>query len=665
LSPNGRRRLRLLLRDLGATAAFTSIVLSGSVPVWALVMYAVALVSSLSGRRPLAHRPVISVVLLLLTALVLFGLVPLGRLDLIIAACTFAGLVTSHRMLSAPTPGTDQQVHLTSLLTLSGGAALTGQLWFGACLAIFTLCASLSLGLSVLEPPEGSADTVEVRPALSYIALGTAFAVAGGIAFFVFFPRLSWNLAARRTPPGLGAGVSGMSDTVQLGGTGDIKSSPRIIARVRLGPDPGSDRLDAYWPGRSFESFDGREWKGKGSERPPKNLVTLVRKVRNTLTQQIELLPAYGSRTLIAMDRPVSYFDAVGFTASGPSRMGLVEVEGEETHFATAANAYKYTAASLPPEKLAPVEALDEPARYLQLPGTIDPRVKQLADRVLDGEQRPRQAAATLQRFLQREYGYTLELSGAASDPLTDFLFTRKAGHCEHFATALTVLLRTQGIAARVTAGFYGGERLGDRYVLRAGDAHAWTQVFVPGKGWETFDATPEAGRGSRPQAFLAWLIDRYEQLEAWWDARVIDYSFQTQVDFVRSLVRPPDGSRERVALPTLPGAWESLAAFAAAVVVYVLVQRLARRLGRRRPHPASGFLDQIEVRLSSAHIAQLPGESIEELAARLSEAVHPIAPAVASATRAYLDARFGGLRIDPARRKALLEAIRAGQQAT
>jgi transglutaminase-like putative cysteine protease len=660
VTPERRRRLRLVTRDLAATAAFASIVLSGSVPIWALVAYGISLVTSLAGRRPLAARPAVSVVLLLLTAVVLFGLAFVGRMDLIVSACIFAGLVTSHRMLSSPTVGTDQQVHLTSLLTLSGGAALTGQLWFGACLAVFTLCVTLSMGVSVLEPPDESQDDLDISPALSRISAGTAFAIVGAVAFFIFFPRLSWNLAARRTPPGLGAGISGMSDRVQLGGSGDIKSSPRIVARVRMIPDPKDDRLDTYWPGRSFDTFDGREWKGAGAEKPPRMYATLVEKQpRRYVQQYIELLPAYASRTLIGMDRPTSYSEATGLTGVGPVRSGLVEVAGEEVHFAIPANGYRYTAISSPPGVLPRVEALDAPERDLQLPPSLDPRVAALARQVLAGETRPTQAAAALQRYLQREYAYTLELSGDTSDPLTDFLFVRKAGHCEHFATALTVLLRTQGIPARVTAGFFGGERLGERYVLRAGDAHAWTQVFVPGEGWVTFDATPDAGRGSRPQAFLAWLADRYEQLEAWWDARVVDYSFQTQVDLARALVRPPREARESLNLPSLPSARSLLSAGAAAIVVYVLVQRLARRAGRKKPHPASGFLDEIEARLSAAHIAQLPGESIEILSERLLDARHPIAPSVALATRAYVEARFGGAPLEADRRKALLAAIR------
>src|SRR6185503_3956246 len=141
---------------------------------------------------------------------------------------------TSHRLLSEPSTGTDQQVHLTSLLMLAGGAALTGELWFGACLAVFAIFSTLSLGLSVLEPEGGVSDEqLEVRPVLSSISWGTSFAILGGVAFFVVFPRLSWNVAAGARGPGLG-GVTGMSDRVQLGGTGDIKSSPRVVARIKL-----------------------------------------------------------------------------------------------------------------------------------------------------------------------------------------------------------------------------------------------------------------------------------------------------------------------------------------------------------------------------------------------------------------------------------------------
>lgn len=654
----GRTRLRLVLRDLSATAAFASIVLSGSVPAWALAAYGLALLTSLLGRRPLASRPTISVVLLLITGAVLFGAAWRGVMDLVVSACTFAGLVTSHRLLSEPTKGTDQQVQLTSLLMLAGGAALTGEIWYGACLTVFAICSSISLGLSVIEPEGGSDDDVDITPAVRRITLGTTAALIGAVAFFVLFPRLSWNLAARRMPPGLGGNTTGMSDTVRLGGAGDIKSSPRVVARVRLSPDPKTDRLDAYFPGRSFDTFDGREWKGTAESNAPRMTINLRRPVvRGAITQNIELLPGYDSRTLIGLEQPMQFTNGTAMTISGATRINLVNVGGDEVRFTVPANGYLYSALSLPPEKVAS-EELQNSERYDQAPERLDPRVAQLAQQVLAGETRPLQAALKLQRHLQREYSYTLELAGDVGDPLADFLFVRKAGHCEHFATALAMLLRSQHIPARVTAGFFGGERIGKSYVLRAGDAHAWTQVFVAGKGWVTVDATPESGRGHQPSQLLAWLATSYEWLEDWWRQRVVDYSFSDQVDIARSLVRPPSG-RSRGGLPSLPGAAPTLVALGAALGVYVVVQRLARRGARVKPHAAAGFLDDIEARLSKAGIAKLPGEAIEELTARLCEGRHPIAPALQQATRAYLHARFGGALLSGAERAQLLAALR------
>ncbi|MBK7863261.1 MAG: DUF3488 domain-containing protein [Archangiaceae bacterium] len=656
MTPAGRTRTRLVLRDLSATAAFASIVLSGSVPAWALVAYGLALLTSLLGRRPLTGRPTVSVILLLLTAVVLFGASFRGMIDLVVAACTFAGLVTSHRLLSEPTSGTDQQVHLTSLLMLAGGAALTGELWYGLCLSAFAVTSSISLGLSVIEPEGGSSEQLEVRPLVRSISAGTLIALLGAMGFFVLFPRLSWNIASRRTPPGLLGGTTGMSDSVRLGGAGDIKSSPRAVARVKVRPDPGSARLDAYFPGRSFDVFDGREWRGTGKAKPSRQMVRLVKELpRKTVSQSIELLPGYGSRTLLGLEHPVTFTAGSALTATGVTRTAFTEVPDEEVRIDQASNGYSYSVSSAPELQR---ETLEDAERYQRLPDALDPRVKALADQVLGAETRPLASATALQRYLQREYAYTLELGGDVADPLADFLFVRKAGHCEHFATALTVLLRTRKIPARVTAGFFGGERVGSAYVLRAGDAHAWTQVFVDGRGWVTVDATPASGRGNQPPRLLAWLASTYERLEDWWRARVVDYSFQDQVDIARSLVSPPrEASSSRWSLPALPGLWPTLAALAAAIAVYGAVQRgWGARRGKR--HAATGFLEQIEARLDRAGIARLPGEPLEELTARLSQIAHPIAPALSRATRAYLLARFGNQSLPATERAALLQAL-------
>src|SRR5262249_15046520 len=130
---------------------------------------------------------------------------------------------------------------------------------------------------------------------------------------------------------------------------------------------------------------------------------------------------------------------------------------------------------------------------YLQLP-PLDPRIKALADQISSNSKNPYDKAANIQRYLISHYGYTLDLSGThGDDPLADFLFVRRAGHCEYFASAMTVMLRAEGVPARYVTGFSPGEYndVGGDYIIRESDAHAWVEVYFPQYGWLPFDPTP------------------------------------------------------------------------------------------------------------------------------------------------------------------------------
>ncbi|MEW5738848.1 MAG: DUF3488 and transglutaminase-like domain-containing protein, partial [Myxococcota bacterium] len=594
-------------------------------------------------------------------AAILFGLAFRGALDLVIAAVSFASLVTAHRMLSQPDAVTDRQVLLASLLLISGAAALAGEIWYAACLFAFGVFACLALGLTVVEGPVERDEELPLRPVLRQVSLGVALALLGGVAFFILFPRLSWNVAVRRATPGLLGGTTGMTDRVRLGGGGEIKTSSRVVLRAQLEPNPRSERLERYWVGRYFDAFDGREWRGSGVPQPPVTHALLHPDIRHTEQARVELLPAYDARTLVGLERPLTFASAVALSTSGSAPAPLVVVPGEEVHFAVDAHAYRYVVYSKPGELDVPLTA-DERQRLTQLPAALDPRVRELAARLAGAETDPGRVARRLEQWLKSSLGYTLELPGEVSDPLADFLFVRREGHCEHFATALAVLLRTRGIPARVVGGFFGGERIVDRYVVRAGDAHAWVEAHVEGRGWVTLDATPEAGRGSQPIPVLARLVDLYERLEELWRSRVVDYSLIDQVSFVRNLVRPPRGQTAEEQSPQHGPTQQIpvrplLAGLGAAVLTWLVWRRLARRLGQR-PHPAAGFLDDVERRLERAHIARQEGEELEELSRRLSARGHRVAPLLEQITRRYLEARFGARPLPRAERRALLTAL-------
>lgn len=657
-----RRSLRVRMRDLGAASAFAAVALSGALPLAVPAIFAVAFVASLLGFRPFAKQPVLSVIALLVMAVALFGLAFRGQLDLVIAAVSFAALVTGQRMLSEPSPTTDQQVLLAALLLMAGAAALSADIWYALCLLSFGVFACLSLGLAVVEGPIERDEELPVSPVLRQVSIGVAIALAGGIVFFILFPRLSWNVAARRAAPGLFGGTTGMTDSVRLGGGGDIKTSARVVLRAAIEPAPRSDRLERYWVGRRFDSFDGREWRGTGQPGPPRPRISIA-ETRGATVQRIELLPAYESRTLVGLAQPIYYGPANALNNAGSTAAQLEKVGDEEVRVVDAANAYTYVVHSRDDYPLLEDDAL-KLAALTVLPPSLDPRVAALAQRVAGNETEPEDIANKLERWLRSNLSYTLELPGEVDDPLADFLFTRKAGHCEHFATALAVMLRTRGVPARVVGGFFGGEKIGARYVVRAGDAHAWVEAYSPIRGWMTFDATPDDGRGSQPPAMMARLVDVYERLQEFWRSRVVEYSIIDQWNFVRELVRPPGGARggssrdddsEELPLTKTP-TQAFVYAGIAGLLVWILWSRLTR--ARKKVHPAADFLSALEKKLIAAHVPYRLDEDIERLPARLAKERHRLAEPVLRASRRYLEARFGSRPLTADETRRLLDAV-------
>ncbi|AEI66807.1 DUF3488 and DUF4129 domain-containing transglutaminase family protein [Corallococcus macrosporus] len=656
-------RLRLVLRDLGSGFAFASMAVSGQLPVWALALYGVALVAALAGRRPFSNRVKLTALLLLAVALTLGTNVLAGSLNLVVAACTFAGLISAQRLLSTPDAATDGQVHLSGLLMVAGGAALSGELVYGLFLIVFGVLTSSALALGVVEAAVPDGEPVPVRAVTGPLATGVGFAVLGAVAFFILFPRLNWNMIGPSAAPGLGVATAGFSDTVRLGGAGTIKDNPRIVLRATLSPDPEREALDAYWVGRTYDVFDGQEWSNARTANGDAEFMKTLRPGRENLVhQRVELMPAYGARTLVALETPSRLGNAVANTQLGPRRTHIVELGGGEVRFRDKGISYSYEAYSLPPDasgddlrELPP----EEQDALLTLPEGLDIRVAQTAARVLNGERDPLVAAQKLSAWLQREYSYTLELSGDVPDPVADFLFQRKQGHCEHFATALTLMLRTQGMRARLATGFFGGERVTGGYVVRAGDAHAWTHVLVPGRGFVTVDATPPAHRASQSARLLEQLINFYEVLESQWRDVILDYNFRDQLTVIRSLTQPRDVPRPD-APPSRappPRAWG--AALLAAVAAYAAWRLLAQYLSRERPLAATRFVDAVEALLASARITRDEGETLEALDARLASQRHPLSPALAPITRRYLEARFGGRPLQQGEAERLLADLK------
>jgi transglutaminase-like putative cysteine protease len=180
--------------------------------------------------------------------------------------------------------------------------------------------------------------------------------------------------------------------------------------------------------------------------------------------------------------------------------------------------------------------------RYLLFPNELDPRINALANAVVaNAHARNRyDEAKAIEAHLQQDYGYSLQMRASGPDPLADFLFNVKTGHCEYFSTAMAVMLRTRGIAARVVNGFLPGEYndAADAYTVRQSDAHSWVEVYFPeSQSWVTFDPTPDAGRTEPISAGIAAQLGKYaEALELIWFQYVVGYDKQEQRSLATSL---------------------------------------------------------------------------------------------------------------------------------
>lgn len=668
----------LRYRDAAAVAAFAAAAVSRELPVWLCILFGLLAPVALVGRRPLAIAPTASLFVVLLAGGALYVPVFLSEGDLVVAACGFAALLLLQRLLCPPIEGTTGQIQLLGLLLVAGGAALSGELWFALCLLVYGGLTFLSLGHGLLRNVSPAERTAASRRLLG----GAGLAAVGAIALFLLFPRLSWNVAAQRLPKSWSRAETGLSDRIRLQTGGAVKTNPRVVFRSRLKPDPKVDLLDRYWVAHQFTHFNGRDWYGEPSSKRSAWEVELEtpppRRVGEIL-QETEVTAAMGSATLPLLEAPV-WVGRARVVDHRDSRGDRPLTLSELREGTTA----EVRVVSLPPgigfefearsreSTRAPAEAPDGPRdENLQLPDGLDGRVSALARQLAGDARDPLTAADRIARYLRSELRYSLEPSDVPpTDPLADFLFVRREGHCEHFATALAVMLRSLGIEARVATGFYGGIRTASgRYQIRAGDAHAWTQVFTPDRGFVTVDATPESFRSASPTSWKDLWVSRYEQLLELWRSRVLDYSFRDQAEWAGRWNRSPQ--------PTEPRGegWNRgrrrFKTFAVIGGLIALVAGAAWRLritasrdgGRRRDrHLATVAWRKVErrvVKRLGPEATPRTDETSTEWLARVTAAVPTLAVTLGSIERRYREARFGHRPLPPEEASSWVRQLR------
>ena len=693
-------RVHRLAGFLAASAAFASMAVSGELPTAFVLPYAGALLLALVlGDRTAGKLEGAWTVGLVAAALFLVGEAVIGNLDFVVAMALIVALLALNRLFNRRTVRDDALLHLTSLLMLAAGAALSAELAYGACFALFAVFATWSLTLSHLREAiedgsaeEGAAALLGSRQLVTPGLLGalgalSAAALVGAAMVFVFFPRVTLGALQRHGGPGARVGFG---DTVDLSAHGRIKDDPRVALRVRLNPAPPDAPLTLHWRGRAFDGYDGRTWSRSGTSgrksfhRQVDGMFAVDQLPRGAakVTQDIDLLPGVTDDVLLFAGRAESVRSPMGLAPYPGEIAQLYRDGGDDLLFGPPTSAEVHYSVVAAPEDSGAVYRgrgsdypIDVAARDLQTPPAIDLRVRALADRLARENPDPYdRALATITELASR--AYSLDPQPETKDPLARFLFESRAGHCELFSTAMAVLLRLSGVPTRNVTGFYGGIPIhgAGYWVVREGDAHSWVEVYFPGAGWVLMDPTPESARSAQAGGLAERWALFSDAMTLKWRRYVVEYDLRSQVEAAMKVGAALHGLSERLggkrgkgqlkdALLRLVAVLVGLAALGGAAFA---VRRSLRRRGAPLPRGPSTAavrrarkLDHaLRKALARSGVASGPATTATELAEAARQHRLAIAPAAQRAAERYLEARFGGGELSSAELAEHVEAL-------
>ena len=493
---------------------------------------------------------------------------------------------------------------------------------------VSVLCALVAL--QRLADVETGSLSSSIAPSHTLLAVGRLVAIGLPLvlAMFWLFPRLGsplWGV------PDRALGRPGLSDRMTPGEWLDLMADDTAALRVQFfGTRPRAQ--DLYWRGPVLWDFDGRSWTQPGLMRhlPAQP----VRRQDIGWDYQIEFEPT-DRRQLVALDLP--HAAPPGTTLSLDYGLYSDRPLNSLT---------RWRLQSSPPASFQ--ARLSEPLRRraLALPAGYNPRTLALAaqwrrEAGSDDDAIVRRAM----EWIHRDFGYTLETPLPGRNGVDEFLFDEKEGFCQHFSSSFVVLMRAAGIPARVVTGYAGGvrNRIGDYWVVRKMDAHAWAEVWLPQRGWVRADPTaavaPEriydtledrlgTGTASGALGQLARFGDLSDWMRRGWNNWVLGFNAERQQHLLQSFgIRHLDG--QRLVL---------LFAFSALLALAWMAWLLAR--GERQRDPLLRAWHALGARYARLGLAREAHEPARLWAERVARA-RPQSRSLVPLSQRFADARY------------------------
>jgi transglutaminase-like putative cysteine protease len=492
---------------------------------------------------------------------------------------------------------------------------------------VFMLTASL-VGLSAPQRP--------LRANLRTSGIVLLHAAPAALVLFLLFPRVQgplWGL-----PQDAHTGVSGLSETMSPGNLSRLVLSDAIAFRAEFAGEPPLHR-ELYWRGPVLWDFDGRTWKpGWGVTTQHKAVDGGGPRYRYGV-----VLEPHPHDWMFALESPATLPERARFSpdgtllATGPVRARM-----------------RYEVISYAVTQFQPEEQAATLRRATRLPPEANPRARALAEQWRAGAATPEQILErALEHLRSGRFVYTLEPPLLGEHAVDEFLFNTKEGFCEHYSSAFVFLMRAAGVPARVVMGYQGGEiNSFDRIItVRQSDAHAWSEVFLAGRGWVRIDPTAASNPrrvdsglaqslpDAQPLPFLTrtdleWLRGlrhRWDAAAHKWNVYVLGYSSERQRDLL-SFVGIPDAD------------WRALTATLFTVLGLITAGLLAWSLRRfTRPDPVQNAWRAFCRKLATQGVERAPNEGPRDYSTRAARALPGARRAILRIGALYIRLRYGG----------------------
>ncbi len=554
---------------------------------------------------------------------------------------TVAATVFTHRTLLGRDAGVTLIVILLTLKTLELRAKRDAFVIFF--LSFFTMLTNFFFSQSLLvaaamliallglltalvntHMPVGKPPLLQAAKTAGWMALLGAPVMA---VLFVLFPRMAplWGV-----PGDAMSGRSGLSANMQVGNIAKLALDETIAMRVRFsGPPP--QQSDLYFRGPVLSTFDGREWRSLRSGfssnlQAPANLKVSGSPIRYEVTMEPNNRP-----WLLVLDAAVSKPLLAGSDVIMTPDLQWVA----DRPFT---DLTRYSAESFTAFTHGPLRSQASLQDYVTLPPGFNPRTLQLA---ADMRREPRlQTAggaelvnAVMDRLRTGGYSYTLEPGVYGQNTADEFWFDRKEGFCEHIASSFVILMRALDVPARIVTGYQGGEvnNIDGFWTIRQSDAHAWTEVWMAGRGWVRVDPTSAVAPGrtgsfarlAAPQGVLAGAFTgafgavnptllanmraAWEAMNNGWNQWVLNYTQTKQLNLLKDIGFETPG-------------WEDLSYLLIGIVVFVSLCGALWTLWEKSRHdPWLRLLARVQKRLVRSGLSLPPNTPPRSIAQQMA----------------------------------------------